>query len=510
MTESEGQTDVITHKNSINSLNKQNSENDENTLSKKFKALMRETSVYKYFIELKEDALTEQGYFDLVRMPCTVYLEQAGQILREIRWKNHIKQRDIAKMVGVAINTEKQWEYNSNRIPLHSLIIIAKNVGISRDEIYSQIYHTKISLKRFNIPMRLKQISDIMRYLVPTYKNQVHVLKCNSRILSKIQNSLNLIPKRKKNSAVLHSKELYYFLSTFFKYSTVPKIIPPLTDEVKGWHDEGTDLTRAIIIPCLQSDGCIDKHKKALVFIGHNRCLHDYFVDAMYYEYGELPSSYYIPGKGEVPVTVYGRNSIKPIVNKIKCLAGNTKTKPANGQTIEEYLQESQPQLNYLINASLNEQQIALRFWAATEGRIGIHKNRSARIMPALGIASAHPALLAQLRQLAERHGIHFTITYDRKKWSGISGLVNASFKGSINFLKFGGFIKGVKVSARSPYHEGIDKQILMLGILEYLRRRRIKKCMKKLPMPVHHQNINQIISKKKYKSTDFYIDCYS
>jgi hypothetical protein len=60
---------MISHKNSINSVHKCNSENDENTLPKTFKALMRENSVYKYFVELKEGVFTEKGFLDLIKVP---------------------------------------------------------------------------------------------------------------------------------------------------------------------------------------------------------------------------------------------------------------------------------------------------------------------------------------------------------------------------------------------------------------------------------------------------------
>ena len=34
-----------------------------------FKALIRETSVYKYYIELKENSLTSKGYLDIAKIP---------------------------------------------------------------------------------------------------------------------------------------------------------------------------------------------------------------------------------------------------------------------------------------------------------------------------------------------------------------------------------------------------------------------------------------------------------
>ncbi len=51
----------------------------------------------------------------------------------------------------------------------------------------------------------------------------------------------------------------------------------------------------AIVIPCLQSDDSASQGH-SLRFFGKSKNLHDYFIDAMYYEYDLLPSSYFIRG----------------------------------------------------------------------------------------------------------------------------------------------------------------------------------------------------------------------
>ena len=63
------------------------------------------------------------------------------------------------------------------------------------------------------------------------------------------------------NMALINSSELYKYLTSFFRYKRTYKIKPPLNDEVKVWYENNIDLKRAIIIPCLQSDGTIDQSK---------------------------------------------------------------------------------------------------------------------------------------------------------------------------------------------------------------------------------------------------------
>jgi hypothetical protein len=303
----------------------------------------------------------------------------------------------------------------------------------------------------------------------------------------------------------IHSKSLHDFLTTFFRYTRICKLNPPLTNEIKNWHNNGVDLKRAIICPNLQSDGSITKR---ILFCGNNKILHDYFVDAMYYEYDILPTSYFLQSSNCVPSTYYELSTTK-ILDDILKVVGNTKTHPATGQSVKEYLEEPQPNLDYLINASKIEQLIALRIWASTEGCISIGGGKG-KLRPYFMIACSHPTLISQLKKIAGRHDLHMLIKRSRKTWSGLSGIYSTSRKTLINFLKLGGFIKGVKISSRSRYHEGISKDILIVGILEYIRQRYMNKWPNELPKNVHHHNINKIIQNKEYQSAKYYIDLFS
>jgi len=474
-----------------------------------FKVLQRETSVYKYYAELKENSLTEKGFLDLVKVP-GLFVAATGQFLKKLRLGNHLKQKDIAKSLGVSRCAVKQWELNNNRISIKNLVQIAEMCGISRDYIYSQIEEGIFKIK-IKLPIKVKRLHDIAKYLSPQKykyrKAEIIVLKRYHENFSKVLPSLNKKIRISGHKHLINSKDLHRFLITFLSYVKVPKIYPPLTTEVKDWYDNDIDLKRALVIPCLQSDGSMDyKNRKRLRFYGDNRRLHDFFVDAMYLEYNEMPSSYFIRWSDEY-YTVYDKRSIHKIVAEVFNLAGNTKTSPAHGQTVKEYLQEPQPHLNYLINAPKTEQQIALRIWASAEGSISIFK-QTRWIYPALAISCAHPDLAKQLQYIAKCHGIHFNTKLEQKTWSGVDSLYNRTLSGCLNFLKLGGFIKGVKISSNSPYHEGIEKDVLLLGILEYIKRESMNK--KEFPIEIHHHRINRIIRNEEYKSADYYLDYFS
>ena len=489
-------------------INKYNSENDENENRQitVFKALIRETSVYKYYVELKDGALTTRGFLDLIKVP-KLYV-YTGNFLRTLRLQKNLSQNSAAKIIDRDGREIDNWEKNRRRMPLRLLIMFAEAFNLSKDKIYELIDQGEISLKN-KIPIKFEKIKDIVRYLIPMNNRRSYITKCSKATLNRIGSILNLKIAYTTKEAKIASQDLCRILLRFFQYTKIPKINFPLTDEVKHWHKKGLDLKKAIIIPALQSDGSIDKRYHAINYNGLNVSLHDYFVDAMFYEYGILPSSYFVLGtNGRNYITRYNRKSVVPIVSEILNMAGNVKTKSAVGQSVDKYLRESQPHLRYLFNALQEERQIAVRFWASAEGCISVV--RKGCVYPILEIACSHPDLCAQLKRITESCGINFNVYKKEKTWSGIGGLYHTSTKNTINFLRINGFIRDVKISSVSKYHQGISKNILLLGILEYKKRELENRHLKKLPIKEVHQYINKIIANKEYKTQHYYIKYFS
>jgi len=342
--------------------------------------------------------------------------------------------------------------------------------------------------------------------------------RCSDKVLQKIKDTLNVnLWMIKRNDGIsrgiINSRELYKYLKTFLRYTKVPKIQPPITTEVEKWRNNKIDLRRAIIIPCLQTDGYLGQQnpREAVVFqfYGKNRILHDYFVDAMYCTYKLLPSSYFIyKASSNQYATMYAQTTTK-IKDELKILCRSTKTAPANRQAVEDYLKEPQPHLNYLINAPETEQKIALRIWASTEGCISVTR-KGDYVYPILAISCAHPALVAQLIQITKRFNMNFYQKFSKRHWSGIWSLYSSSIRTCLEFLKIGGFIEGVKISAHSKYHQGIPKNILQLGFLEFKRREKDNPFYRKIPIEKVHCEINGIIKNKEFKKAEYYIDYFS
>lgn len=483
-----------------------------------YKALTRETTVYKTYVELKEGSLTSKGYLDLVKVP-DLFIKEAGYFLKKLREMNQCYQRDIAKSVNCSLSLVCQWESNSRNIKLETLVKIAESFGISRDTIYELIDQGRISLKN-NLPLKIETIWELIPYLVPckTDVGKVIILHCPETMQHRIRDVLKAKLCKSRTNFVINSRDLHRYINTFFQRTKEIKLQFPLTHEVKAWYEEGIDLVKAVIIPLLQTDGSCSNNQPA--FYGTNKAFHNLFVDSMYYAFNILPTCYLYTDMRGLLHTRYGYNKkVREIVSKIMNICGNTKTSPANRQAPEQYLKETQPRLDYLLNCSKSEQEIALRIWASTEGYVCLNLPTS-YIGSVFGIGCTHPILVDQLQQLAERLNINFRKHKSKITWSGIGGLETASQKASLNFLKIGNFIENVKIGKHSKHHVGIPKDKLLLGIFEYKKRQQNKYSTKNSSIRLlksvkskranARREINEIINKGEYQTAEYYINWFA
>lgn len=105
-----------------------------------------------------------------------------------------------------------------------------------------------------------------------------------------------------------------------------------------------------------------------------------------------------------------------------------------------------------------------------------------------------------------KKNNINFSIKKD-KTWSGYGGLISNSIKSTINFLEIGRFIKNIKVAkSRSEYFGGFDKQNVLLGILEFIKRRKNNILLRNKNRTEINYIIREIILNKEYKSPNYYI----
>lgn len=480
--------------------------------SKKQNFVTKSTSVYTEYYVLNEDALTNRGYFDLVQIKgLRVY---AGEIVRDKRHKLSLTQREFSKLMEISLSSLTKIEKEKVAVPLSLLISLVHDKEI----IYRLIEEERIEfLKKLHLPTKLEEISSFIGYL-SIRGNGIIIKRIGKEYAQEISTLLNCkLYFPPNNQLVLKSQLLCSFIRTFFHKVVETKINPPLTDYVKELL-KNVDLRKAIIIPLIQTDGyhVFDKRKKQFYigFKNTSKLLHNILVDAMYFRYNCLPSSYLLEEKQSKKYTPayntrYVGMDFQKIHKELLNLCGNFKTSKYHSQLQESYNLEAKPHLGYLDNATILEKEIALRIWASAEGCITpMHRNSSGLIVPKLQISCANKELLYQLHKVARDLGIYFNIKKEKNR--GYKGLLNFSISCALSFLKIGGFIENVKISKSSMYYEGINKQDILYATFEHMFREREDASLRGLPMRIIHHKIKEIAEQKEYKSVDFYVKYFS
>lgn len=471
------------------------------------KYLLRETSVYGIYRKLKNNSITSEDYFDLIRVPdLRVY---AGKFLKTYMLEKNISQRGLAKVFCSGKSAVAHWKNNRCAIPLKLLAKIT-----DKNNIYNLIENEEIYFRDIKVPIKFNDMKEIIDSIyLHSGGYTIYIKKLEDEKLNKIQYFLGKKMKFRKYGYEYKSKHFYNFIKTFFEEEKVFKILPPLTDIIKKWEEQNIDFRKAVICPLFQTDGSCyyDRRKDWMVFSFKNKSLilHEILVDAMYATYKILPTSFHVScsdADGCFYTHFLGRNT-DSVYRDLKRICGDFKHSPS-GQRVEEYMREYNPHLNYLLDASSEEQKIALRLWFSADGCIIPTRNRG-YASSMLKISCAHPKFIIQLKEIFEKHSMHLTIkTGD--SWSGYNSLYNMAISTNLLFLFMGGFIKGVNVTKNSNYHAGIEKQDLLLSTLELMRQEHQNPELKKLSIKGLHRKINKIAIEQTFKTPKFYIDYFS
>lgn len=474
--------------------------------------MTNETSVFKEYYVLNDNALTESGYLDLIQIP---NLRVAGGgILKSERTKRNLTIKDFSKYLKESYDSMQDWEKNKTLTPLKTLTKLK-----DKQLIYELIEQDKIKLpKGIRLPSKPEEIFPFLEHLSPRGK-EVIIKRTGMEQVEEIRRKFRCKVYFPPNGQfVIKSAYLNKFLKTFFRKERNAKINPPLTDFVKNLSNRDIDLRKAIILPIIQTDGyhTFDKRKKQHYICFKNTCktLHNILVDSFYLQYNFLPSSYIIleQKKGNYTpafVTRYVGKEFQETHKELISLCGNFKTSKYHSQSIEDYNKEPLVHLYYLTNASKLEKETALRIWAATEGAIiPMRRKKGDLIVPKLQISCANEKLLFQLKEITDFLNIHFTIKTEKGR--GYKGLNNMSISCALAFLKIGGFIEGVKISKSSKYYEGIDKQDVLYATLEFMVRERKNPALRDMKMEKIHGKIREIAENREFEDLDYYIEYFS
>lgn len=220
----------------------------------------------------------------------------------------------------------------------------------------------------------------------------------------------------------------------------------------------------------LLTDGTCYFAKDKRVFMnlyGKDKILHDIFVNLMYHSFKTMPSTYMIEAghKNGVKVTQYNRKI--DFFNDLFELSSSFKTSIAHGQTIESYLKEKQPTLNFLQESKKKVQLEGFRLALCTDGCITSWVEKNKILRAGLKIACEHPLLVNQWLNVSKNLKLKMSIIKSRDSWSSKAGIITKSWKEIEKFWNMGSFIPNVKVVGTSPRFKGYNKRDLHYSLLK-------------------------------------------
>lgn len=430
------------------------------------KILIGHTSVWNKYAILKKGSLTEYNSFDMTKMG-NVYVYGANDIFVKCRRKLVLSQHKLAKYVGA--KDIAKYESSSRGVPLNLLTKIAKLLGTDLNNLLSSCQNLKFSYGGNEVPIIMphnpSEAIEIIRNVKPISSTNSNFMISIKEIPFSLKDSKVLQNKRKRLYG--YSKILWKFLTTFYSYEKEPALQLPLSNLTKELI-EGQVTLKYVAASLLLAEG--SRNRKGFDFSNKSKVLHDLLVDSIFYEYGVLPTTYF-NYVGDVHRTFYSTNVLgvrKDIEDEFGCL----KTSP-KGDT-ESYLKQFQPRLEGLKKRV--DMEMATRIFASTEGCVSftvIPQNKKLgeyTVSPKIHISCAHPKILLDIHKILTSLGFVPHLT-EGNTWSGWCGLRLSALIDVIKFLDMGGFIPGVKVARSDSNFCGVEKQKLLLSIIELRKR---------------------------------------
>lgn len=208
----------------------------------------------------------------------------------------------------------------------------------------------------------------------------------------------------------------------------------------------------------LLTDGCLNKGKIQLICT--DKILQNYFLYLFKARFNLKPTtnSYMVNGKES---SIYSNS----VAKELRRLTPTYNTYPKD-KTKEKYYKGPQPTLKFLKNENERILYEAIRVAMSCEGSI-FPDFQGLTLGAHLQFACSHPELLNQWKTLFSKIGITSFILRSNKTWSGVKGLGIKNMKSIRRFIEIGGFIEGVRITGKSKYYKGIEKNKMLKLLVE-------------------------------------------
>lgn len=156
-----------------------------------------------------------------------------------------------------------------------------------------------------------------------------------------------------------------------------------------------------------------------------------------------------------------------PDLSKRLLVVSPTYKKSPGNVSKKEYLGGPQPTADFLLGESIQTRVHAVRLAMSADGGITVSKSASGRMAGSIILGCANPTLLEGWVKIFGSLGIEMKIIKAKGKWAGIGGLIASKGEMLKHFWELGGFVDGVKITRKSPYYAGIEKNALLNQFLK-------------------------------------------
>jgi len=334
------------------------------------------------------------------------------QMLLTAQQKLKLSQHKISKFLKTKRRTYRSWLYEETTLPI---------------KVFEELCSLEPSLKDFEVFIKKKLPSNWGQ------KKGGNKVSRNSDIINKMK-EIREIKDRKRIEA---KKKIKINENLYLRYLKDNKIdfLP-------------------LLATCLLTDGSVSFKENRMEYTSKDIILKD-IVFYFFHKLSRYP-----------PLVYYDKNSIfhvrltdSELIFSLLKLTPSFKTSSAKDQPIKDYLKEKQPTVNFLqdYNKKIIKECIRLAF--TTDGSITHSGN--------LLLSCSHPKLCKEWKEILDNNGIKVSVWKNITSWSGLIGVGTSNIEQIKNFQKIGGFIPRVKVSLKSKYHIGWEKNKVLKYIID-------------------------------------------
>ena len=176
---------------------------------------------------INKENLIENKYFDLRKIK-GIRVCNLGNIIKQFRDKNNLRQIDFAELFGFTKSQVETWERNEKSIPLELISKLwlkeTKDIKSLFQSLSKQDIEWKVGMRGkkecyVNLPIfKDSNVEEIAKTVRPYYPTELRIQKDGWKLISKINNLFNINVSKEKSKYYIKNFTIVEFFNTFFNY----------------------------------------------------------------------------------------------------------------------------------------------------------------------------------------------------------------------------------------------------------------------------------------------------